>query len=339
MNEQPANTWKAFYEAAIAFRDLAPWEWMYDTDLFAVQDPDSEAVNYCCIMGNVGEVFALGLYLGHEGFSSYIKLLNMPGDFSHADQVALSLNQLLLKVDFVDKDELTDQDHKQMEASGINLSGEDKWVMARYYAPDHMAMPITEEQAVVLTYALEQATEVAQQYRADDRLLQSEQGHLLLRTAEQKEDFLSWRTEYFEPEEVLAEFFSSLKPNPASIKKVKEALPQQEGAILFMYQYMMSGVMEEGKIVLPRLALWMSYPEGQIIKQEILSPDDGFTKLETSFHDLFHTIKFIPKQIACNSQMGAIAIGALADELAIDLYYAPEEPVFQEITESMRQFL
>lgn len=339
MSKQSADTWKAFYEVAIAFRDLAPWKWMHDSDLFAIKDPESGEVNYCCIMGNAGEVFALGLYLGYEGFGSYIKLLNMPDDFSYADQVALGLSQLLLKVDFVNQEELTDQDHKQIKNSGIAFQDEEQQVMARYYAPDYMATPITEEQARVLTYALQQAIVVAQLYRENENILQTAEGNILVRTSEEKDDSLNWETQYFEPGEVLAEFFPSIEPSSALIEKAQKDLPQQSGAVLFMYQYMMSGVMEEGRIVLPKLALWMSYPDGQIIKQDIISPDEGLAKLEASFYELCDAIKFIPKQVACNSQIGAIAISTLADELGIELFYAPEEPVFKEIAESMSQFL
>jgi hypothetical protein len=39
MDESPADRteWEALYAAAIAFRDLAPWDWMWDADMFAVQ--------------------------------------------------------------------------------------------------------------------------------------------------------------------------------------------------------------------------------------------------------------------------------------------------------------
>jgi len=56
--------WKALYEAALEFKELAPWNWMNDTDFFGVKDPVSGEIGYCCIMGAAGEYYALGLYSG-----------------------------------------------------------------------------------------------------------------------------------------------------------------------------------------------------------------------------------------------------------------------------------
>ena len=35
-NDMPPSLheWKALYEAAIEFKELAPWDWMHDTDIF-----------------------------------------------------------------------------------------------------------------------------------------------------------------------------------------------------------------------------------------------------------------------------------------------------------------
>ena len=41
-----AAQWQALYQAAAAFRDLAPWAWMTDRDLFAVEDPATGEVGY-----------------------------------------------------------------------------------------------------------------------------------------------------------------------------------------------------------------------------------------------------------------------------------------------------
>ena len=44
--EPKLKEWKDLYEAAIDFRKIECWEWMYDTDLFGIQNPDTEASSH-----------------------------------------------------------------------------------------------------------------------------------------------------------------------------------------------------------------------------------------------------------------------------------------------------
>lgn len=65
---------------ALQFRVEKLWEILDDSMIFAVRLSDGD-IGYCCVMGNGGEHFALGLYKGDSGFTTYMNSVNRSPDF------------------------------------------------------------------------------------------------------------------------------------------------------------------------------------------------------------------------------------------------------------------
>src|SRR5665648_220396 len=99
--------WKALYEAAHEFKELAPWNWMHDTDIFGVKDPVSGEIGYCCIMGAEGKFYALGLYLGSKGLCGLSDILS--GDTSEFNDEAMFIQNCLM-ASFENRKNLQKQD-------------------------------------------------------------------------------------------------------------------------------------------------------------------------------------------------------------------------------------
>src|SRR5215216_6837141 len=63
VEDLPTNEqWRRLYEAAVGVKELAPWEWMTETDVFGVQDPETEEIGFVNVMGMLGEHFGVSLY-------------------------------------------------------------------------------------------------------------------------------------------------------------------------------------------------------------------------------------------------------------------------------------
>lgn len=85
--------------AALKLRDAQLWNKLDDAMIFAVKLANGSK-GYCCVMGNKGEHFALGLYRGDKGFSTYLKTLNMI-DMNPLDQFETMQTFDCINCDFV----------------------------------------------------------------------------------------------------------------------------------------------------------------------------------------------------------------------------------------------
>ena len=65
-------------DAAFRYRKAEVWKQIYSDDIFAVKLSNGE-IGYCSVMGNNGEHFALGLYLGDEGLKTFVCSLGGEG--------------------------------------------------------------------------------------------------------------------------------------------------------------------------------------------------------------------------------------------------------------------
>lgn len=79
-------------DAAFNFRMTEPWKELTDSDIFAVGISDGTIV-YCSIMGHGGEHYSLGIYVGEEGFSTYLRtLMNSGADIVTSMQESIAFD-------------------------------------------------------------------------------------------------------------------------------------------------------------------------------------------------------------------------------------------------------
>jgi hypothetical protein len=69
--------WRGLYESAVRIKEISPWEWMTETDVFGVRSPESGELGFVSVMGLLGEHYAVSLYLGSEGIHGFLDLQEM----------------------------------------------------------------------------------------------------------------------------------------------------------------------------------------------------------------------------------------------------------------------
>jgi uncharacterized protein YecA (UPF0149 family) len=209
--------WKALYQAAKEFREIKPWQWMTETDIFGVQNPLTGEVGYCCVMGELGEVLAMSVYLGTGGLQGYISIIE---ELVEPDDPDSMFVQDCLMVSFEDRDGLEKEDMALIKKTGLKFSGKRAWPLFRRYEPGFFPSPIAGEDVKYLTAVLQQAKGVCLRLKEDKNLLiNPEENVYLVRVPDSGRD--SW-VDAWMPPAPLQKIYASARVDELRILKIQK---------------------------------------------------------------------------------------------------------------------
>ena len=322
--------WRALYEAAGAFKQLAPWEWMLDSDVFGVRNPETGQIGYCCVMGNLGQHFALGVYLGDEGFRGYLRL--QVGEYWPPDTGALYI-QHCLSASFEDRAMLSKQDRDQIKALGLKYRGRNAWPVFRNYTPGYFPWYLSGAEARFLTLALHQTCGVAERFRADEGLLSPPGvGQILVRANEQG----AWRDAWYAPD--VAE--PPLPPPPVDEVRLRR-LRQMEWQRLDTWEgdcfYSSQPVQERqgGRPYYPMVGMFVDKRTGFVLPPMLGGPENWRAEFQNHLLTTIEQVHAAPRQIAVRSRELHDLLVPVAEPLGIKLRVASQIPALDEARSSM----
>ncbi|NPV53197.1 MAG: hypothetical protein HPY71_06705 [Firmicutes bacterium] len=300
MPERPPSLkeWQELYDAAIKFKDLAPWEWMYDSDIFGVKNPYSDdEIGYCCVLGRAGEVLGLVVYLGSEGLQTYIE--TQLGR-AQKNPFATFIETTGLVCFFGSRDELHKRDLEVIKGLGLRFRGHNAWPMFRSYRPGYYPWFLTSGESRYLAIALEQSLNVATRFREDPEMLKPPKpGQYLVRVPLKQDGKILWTDSWIEPKPVAkvevprAVYLDSIRIRRA-LKGAKKVSLHVE-ADLFNLP---NPIMDEGdeRPYFPRMVLWVDKGSGLVLKFDLfdLEEQDPFGE---SFLRFIETTGMIPSDV------------------------------------------
>ncbi len=305
--------WLALHQAAMEFRDLKPWQWMTDADLFAIKAPSTDEIGFACIMGNGGFMEGFALYMGKEGIESYQQLLKEAKEDMFSEQTRSRhavLSQKCLITYFGNRQELEEQDLKQIKALGLRYKGKNQWIYFRDFTPGFAPWFLNEEKVVTLTHAFQQAVIVAKQFQKNPFIFppDGDAFDYLLRIAEKKEDnILEWTTKFINLEEYFKEQPVSQKTNvrrmisAKKIDRAKQNAPLQPNTLLFRICRIPMGISDspDKRPIYPYISLFAKPKSGFIIAMNIYQNDGDnlYPEFEEQLFSVFEQIGFTPNNI------------------------------------------
>lgn len=269
------NEWYKLYHATIRIKEIAPWEWMTETDIFGVQDPETDEIGFVSVMGALGEHLALAAYLGAEGLYSFWAFAEIADD---APPEAL-LGIPHLQTSFEDRGELSTKDRALIKELGLRFRGRQAWPMFRSYRPGYLPWYLEPQEVRRLTCALEQAAEVALRFKQDPALLEpiNEESYLV-RVPRQVGGDLVWEDKVMRVPPPKAEDIS-VPMDLEALEYVKQ-LPQGEYVLEVDLGLVPIHVQEKGeRPYMPHMLLMVESESGFILSTELLGPEPGLPEL------------------------------------------------------------
>lgn len=152
--------------AALKFRATKLWERLDDSMIFAVALPDGQRA-FCCVMGNAGEHYALGIYRGDTGFTTYLNTINAAGlDQDEIFETFLTFDCINCEFNNANDGDLDKADKdliKKVAAdNGLKISRPNGWpTFVRMNHGTISNSALTADEQACATLALQAATAVA----------------------------------------------------------------------------------------------------------------------------------------------------------------------------------
>ncbi len=333
---------RQLYQVALRVKELAPWEWMEESDIFGVQNPETGELGFVSLMGMAEEHFAVAVYQGAEGLYGFWDLRS--GDELETPQRLLEIPQL--QASFEDREMLDKQDREVIKKLGLKLRGAKAWPLFRSYRPGFAPWFVTAAEARFLTCALAQTLEVAPRVQGDPDLLYEEKDETdesyLVRVPHQQGDSLAWEDRWMRvppPEPVRIPVVLDL----ATVSQLKQ-LPQRDLKLEIDLLSMPTAVGEKGeRPILPYLLLVADSQSGMILGFELLKVEDSLAGMQAQIPmKLAHWLaqaQIVPKEIKARSKLMTELLSPLTKALNIKLRQSDSLPSIDAVMDSMLGWL
>ncbi|MEW6326451.1 MAG: hypothetical protein AB1487_02485 [Thermodesulfobacteriota bacterium] len=315
------SEWRELYEQADRFRDLKPWTWMSDADLFGVQNPEDMEIGYCCVLGELGEVLALVVYQGSEGLAGYLKMQS--GEFDYEDPSAIHLQKCLM-ASFEDRKHLTKEDLQIVKALDLKYRGHQAWPQFRSYLPGYLPWVLTKGEVSFLKVALDQAIEVCIRFREDPGFLDPpEEGEVLVRTPVPRGSKIEWQNIWIRPPAAKPRVLPTISVDEIRVQRIRKNKVLGKGTWEIDFFYFPGSVREGERPFSPVVFAVVDKTTGLILHNWMNPPSELFADFQTNILDVLSRSRTLPRQVlVAKSEMGQMLQPIIAG-LGIELKMTP----------------
>jgi hypothetical protein len=326
------HDWKELYTTAIEFRDLKPWEWMSSADLFAVKHPETGEIAYCCIMGELGEVFSLTAYLGQEGLQSHIALS------AWTEEITLEMmnKPKCLMTTFENRETLDKKDLADIKKLGLTFRGKQQWPLFRTLDPGFVPWFLNTEQVQFMTLLLKQAIFIAQSVLKTPDLIVPEIEKCTARIPVTKNGHVEWHTEVIDVD-VEEEIFSVPQyANEINLKNLRKNLTSNMSAPWGIdWFYLPTQISDGERPYFPTAVIIIDGGTSSIITFELSQIGKVYETIQNKLIEAIEKHNGYPKLMYVDKPEVAAALKKIATALGIDFDFSTGHYLFEDVKEHM----
>jgi len=332
------QVWKRLFDAALVFKALAPWQWMYDADAFGVKNPETGEIGTCAVLGRAGEVFGISVYLGSEGLTVFEATLNgeiVPGE----EDVLFRMKALTLYYD--DRSELDPRDLKRIKDLGYKFRGRNAWPKFRNYLPGFFPWYFSAADARFMTLALEQAVEVAGRFKENPTLLEpSTRDQYLVRVAEKTGVGLTWRDEWDRPEPSERAEPAPEPLDDARVEALKRDAPRRKGMIWeFDVRLVPTPILEGERPYYPRVILCLDQKSQMVLGTKMIGPPADAAAIGDGLMEVMERLGAAPIRMWVKRWEVLVAVAPLAERLGIEIALEKKLPTLDRAFAELLSYL
>lgn len=330
------ENWHELFRLIDEYKSLSPWQQFWDTQMIAIENPVTNEMAYCCILGKSGEEFGLAVYLGDDGLLALRKIMENP-EFS-SEEIMLKQRSLLLSL--ADRDELESDDYALIKNLDLRFRGKKQWPMFRSFKPGYYPWTIDQEEVQILKSVLEEVNEVVKQFRNDPQGIPeygSEKWLTLLsidkESAQSKQNtMITHKVEALDKE----------RPNIISeidMKRVKKKIKQFEWILEFDIHHIPMPVQKNpgDRPFFPMMVLAADHKQGVIVFSEILDQEQYEQNLQYVFLNIIEKIEVIPTELWIENNEIIHILQHLLEDLSIRVVKVDQLPVVTHFIKGMEE--
>lgn len=341
MEQQASPTmqeWARLYEAHAAIRELAPWRFMDEQEIFGVQNPESGEVAFVSVMGRLGEHVAVAAYLGVESLYRFWEMQEQ-GPFLREE---LLLETPHLQAYLVDRELLEKEDRDIIKALGRKYRGRQAWPLFRSFGPSYAPWFLSFAEARFMTLVLEQALDVARRRERNPDIFEPTDDDTYLVRVPEGSGQPNWRDEkrsYASPEIETLELEIS-----SSLMQAYQSLEVRAAAVEVDLFLLPSLIREKGSRPYFPYSLVIVEPQsGMVLGSDILDPRPSLHEMRNeAFHNFLASLvraKFRPSVIATSSIELFVRLQVLEEYLGAELFLEPSLPRLDEVKQHFLAFM